>query len=439
MGAICVSSLTVVQTDQDCANKTSLENSYRLINSAAVGDIHKFSSLLHQNTDVDVCDSGGRTALHLACAEGHTEIVRILIDRKANFDVTDRWGSRPLQEAFAKGHKSVVDLLLLAGAGSDELRADMEKMLLSHAAKGDMNGVRNLLEAGISVNAQDSLGRTSLHIASEAGNRKLAHYLLSSGAIPSRGAKRTPAVGSDSPPVSAKDPPPPRLASSGPSQESVPSSPFTLIEALPPPIALARLQGRPAAPVLRGCASLFFSDITGFTTLCAGLSARAVARLLDDLFRRLDRLAYIHGVQVPMRAPRACLRVCTIWGVVSSCQCRIPFLGRPVLVAGGGNGGEMEPGGEERKGDSGRRKGGPGSLQPETAPVFIIYQFFMIYQFSSLSILFKRRRRPSPAPPQFRFPPEGWSLQALLQPGQTPAKNRVSDSAPARPKACGFR
>ena len=72
---------------------------------------------------------------------------------------------------------------------------------------------------------------------------------------------------------------------------------FAMIEALPPPIALARLQGQDAAPVMRDCASLFYSDVAGFTRLCAGLSACDVAQLLDSLFRRLDHLAYLHGVQ----------------------------------------------------------------------------------------------------------------------------------------------
>eukprot|EP00291_Cryptomonas_curvata_P019333 CAMPEP_0172163278 /NCGR_PEP_ID=MMETSP1050-20130122/7180_1 /TAXON_ID=233186 /ORGANISM="Cryptomonas curvata, Strain CCAP979/52" /LENGTH=305 /DNA_ID=CAMNT_0012833445 /DNA_START=51 /DNA_END=964 /DNA_ORIENTATION=+ len=72
---------------------------------------------------------------------------------------------------------------------------------------------------------------------------------------------------------------------------------FAMIEALPPPIALARLQGHAPSPVSRSCASLFYSDIAGFTTLSSSLTACGVARLLDDLFRRFDWLAYLHGVQ----------------------------------------------------------------------------------------------------------------------------------------------
>ncbi len=72
---------------------------------------------------------------------------------------------------------------------------------------------------------------------------------------------------------------------------------FAMIEALPPPIALARLQGHAPSPVMRPCASIFYSDIAGFTALSSRLPACAVARLLDDLFRRFDALAYLHGVQ----------------------------------------------------------------------------------------------------------------------------------------------
>ncbi|KAK7938814.1 hypothetical protein WMY93_002140 [Mugilogobius chulae] len=65
-----------------------------------------------------VCDGHGaerydsRTALHVAAAEGHVEVVRFLLEAcKVNPVPRDRWGNTPLDEAIHFGHKSVVELL----------------------------------------------------------------------------------------------------------------------------------------------------------------------------------------------------------------------------------------------------------------------------------------------------------------------------------------
>jgi ankyrin repeat protein len=39
----------------------------------------------------------GKTALHLACAEGHIDVIKILIDRRAPVDVLDSSGLTPFE------------------------------------------------------------------------------------------------------------------------------------------------------------------------------------------------------------------------------------------------------------------------------------------------------------------------------------------------------
>lgn len=41
-----------------------------------------------------------RTALHLACANGRLEAVKLLIQTGANINVMDRWGRTPLDDAI---------------------------------------------------------------------------------------------------------------------------------------------------------------------------------------------------------------------------------------------------------------------------------------------------------------------------------------------------
>ena len=70
-----------------------------------------------------------------------------------------------------------------------------------------------------------------------------------------------------------------------------------LREAFPRAIAEAIMEGRRPEPIVRDCASVFFSDIVGFTTLSSTLDAARVSGLLTRLFAKFDALAQLHGVQ----------------------------------------------------------------------------------------------------------------------------------------------
>lgn len=85
-----------------------------LLFSAASGDVtamrrHKLSGM-----DMTLCDYDGRTALHLAAAEGHLECVTFLLEHcNVPYNTKDRWGNLPITEARTFGHKKVVDYLTL--------------------------------------------------------------------------------------------------------------------------------------------------------------------------------------------------------------------------------------------------------------------------------------------------------------------------------------
>ena len=52
---------------------------------ASRGDIKKIKRMLKLDADVNAVDQDGRSACHLACAEGQIETVKYLISIKANF------------------------------------------------------------------------------------------------------------------------------------------------------------------------------------------------------------------------------------------------------------------------------------------------------------------------------------------------------------------
>ena len=55
------------------------------------------------------------TPLHLACQNGHTSIVEILLDNHATVDVTKQSEETPFYLAAKNGHADISDLLMRRG------------------------------------------------------------------------------------------------------------------------------------------------------------------------------------------------------------------------------------------------------------------------------------------------------------------------------------
>ena len=69
-----------------------------------------------------------------------------------------------------------------------------------------------------------------------------------------------------------------------------------LLQVLPAPIVRRLKRGQRVADHL-DAVTVVFADIVGFTPLAARLSSSEVVELLDDIFRRFDDLARLHGVE----------------------------------------------------------------------------------------------------------------------------------------------
>ncbi|KAL3809012.1 hypothetical protein ACHAXA_000292 [Cyclostephanos tholiformis] len=85
--------------------------------------------------DINMGDYDKRTALHVACAGGHYDVVELLCKKGANVNVEDRWGGKPLDDALQKegGNEKVVEILLKYGATC--AREEVKSHWISHNKK----------------------------------------------------------------------------------------------------------------------------------------------------------------------------------------------------------------------------------------------------------------------------------------------------------------
>uniref|UniRef100_A0A8D3B295 glutaminase n=1 Tax=Scophthalmus maximus TaxID=52904 RepID=A0A8D3B295_SCOMX len=83
-----------------------------LLFAAYTGDVSALRRFALSAMDMEQRDYDSRTALHVAAAEGHTEVVRFLLEAcKVNPVPVDRWGNTPMDEAVHFGHNDVVTIL----------------------------------------------------------------------------------------------------------------------------------------------------------------------------------------------------------------------------------------------------------------------------------------------------------------------------------------
>lgn len=91
--------------------------------------------LLVPHADTDQMDFEGRTPLHIASCEGHTEVVRYLLDlpieSRPDVNAMDGYGTTPLQYANGSWNSDCIKLLLEHGALEGHLEpsdADSDSM-----------------------------------------------------------------------------------------------------------------------------------------------------------------------------------------------------------------------------------------------------------------------------------------------------------------------
>ena len=84
--------------------------------AAKNGDVNAVRSSLAQGIDVNVNDSSGNAALHLAVIHDKPEVLKILMDHRPDINIRDQSGRTPLMLAAEHNRPLIADKLLAQNA-----------------------------------------------------------------------------------------------------------------------------------------------------------------------------------------------------------------------------------------------------------------------------------------------------------------------------------
>lgn len=163
---------TITQPFQLSRLELSLLDGARTNNVAQVQTalkVHKVNVNTRNNLD--------RTALHWAAANGHLNIVQILLQAKADVSFVDKYGMTALMWAACNGHVVIVEALMKAGAVATVV--NRQGLNAVHcAAMNAHDDVINSIGTSVDINTFCKDDLTALHIAAEKGYINVVNQLL---------------------------------------------------------------------------------------------------------------------------------------------------------------------------------------------------------------------------------------------------------------------
>ncbi|KAH7729304.1 ankyrin repeat and KH domain-containing protein mask [Aphelenchoides avenae] len=137
--------------------------------------------LLERGSDINAqIETNRNTALTLACFQGRTEVVKLLIDYNANVEHRAKTGLTPLMEAANGGYVDVGAALLAADADPNAapVPTSRDTALTIAADKGHAAFVELLIHAGAAIDVRNKKGCSALWLACNGGHLETVQTLV---------------------------------------------------------------------------------------------------------------------------------------------------------------------------------------------------------------------------------------------------------------------
>ncbi|KAM9854819.1 ankyrin repeat domain-containing protein 26 [Aulostomus maculatus] len=149
--------------------------------AAWLGDLAKLKQLAKKN-DLNQLDKENRTALHIACASGHVEVVQFLAESKVKLNLCDNQNRSALMKAVQGQHERCVTMLLENHAEPNLV--DINGNTALHLASNipSISTAVMLLEHEADINASNKESFTPLTVAVREDHIEMAEFLLKEGA-----------------------------------------------------------------------------------------------------------------------------------------------------------------------------------------------------------------------------------------------------------------
>ncbi|XP_075263833.1 uncharacterized protein LOC142355590 isoform X3 [Convolutriloba macropyga] len=133
----------------------------------------------HHGVHVEVCNSSGLNALHLAAKEGHLHIAQLLIDAGIDIHAMTKKGNTALHIAALSGHLPLVQLLVSRGANVNSVTPERGFTPLYMAAQENhLAVVKHLVDHGADVNLLTDDGFSPLAVAVQQRHADIVSFLL---------------------------------------------------------------------------------------------------------------------------------------------------------------------------------------------------------------------------------------------------------------------
>ncbi|XP_066023099.1 E3 ubiquitin-protein ligase MIB2-like isoform X3 [Pocillopora verrucosa] len=152
-----------------------------LVNAAGSNNLLRLKEILDANPEQIDELAGGHTALHVACHQGHCDIIRELLERGANIDILDNQGYTAMHHSTYQDESGEALKLLLERGFDPNVQHRSNKSTPLHLAVKRKNetAVQILTQCPeCDINQQDEAGDTPLHDAIDAEHHNMVDMLL---------------------------------------------------------------------------------------------------------------------------------------------------------------------------------------------------------------------------------------------------------------------